>query len=271
MRPEELEELIEETIDKLIFNENFPPDDTSTTFYGFSYAEAYYIVMIEANGGKEVDRILSDSFKTRVKNYGVAVKYIKYWVDSKQKKVQLKWKNDQLDSIEHLSSIEKLREKKLNLRKLFFRGDRADADGEEQRRFFYDQEKFVWENDDIYDLINLKIDLLESQVDESKENDLKALLTNSNEEELKRVTHKVLLLDELGVIEGIKNKVTESISNDRKMAKVLMRIPSFKEDNLSTIQNTIKDLRNTPKKLRTGLAKRYVNRILISLDLDKIK
>lgn len=85
-----------------------------------------------------------------------------------------------------------------------------------------------------------------------------------NNPELKSQTANFLLLNELGIIEHLKNKYSDNFLNDTDFAKLICQIMRYeKETEIKSMRKLIETHRNNPKKVETEKAKNEVKQILL--------
>ena len=83
-------------------------------------------------------------------------------------------------------------------------------------------------------------------------------------EEFDSLKSHFLYLNEIGIIDFLKSKYPDLISNDTKFAKVLSQIMRiFKENDIENLRTYIRDLRNNPSKFKSDKAMTDVKKMMV--------
>lgn len=89
---------------------------------------------------------------------------------------------------------------------------------------------------------------------------------------LKTQTANFLLLNELGIIDFLKDRYPDILINDHEIGKLLCQIMRYEtETEKNSMRTLVRDLRNKPETLKTDKAMNEVNQILIFHKLRELK
>ena len=89
---------------------------------------------------------------------------------------------------------------------------------------------------------------------------------------LKTQTANFLLLNELGIIDFLKDKYPDVLKNDNDIGKLLCQIMRYEaESEIKSMRTLVRDLRNKPNEIKTDKAMNEVFQILIQHKLRELK
>lgn len=180
-----------------------------------------------------------------------------------QESDQASWENSIILKIQNAETLREIFEIRYNIDSEFtLKGYTAKGYHMENMRYMIKDGKLIFRNPKIYEFLDHRESYLGSMKDNS-DSDLETSFS-----ELSYHSHKIVLLEKLGIVDFLKEKYNLNYANT-DLAKVIKGIPSFDEYSTEQIRNNLKDLQNNPSRVMTDNALKKVKQLFIEMGIDE--